>query len=154
MASLAQLTLAQAAEDGIVSGRTQLIAVIVTVVLLGLVLELVRRRRLVERYALLWMLGGVAMVGLAIWRQGLEWLADLAGISSPPNALFLIALGVVFGLLLHFSVAISRLGEEAKILAQETARLDQEVRALRANGHVPAPEGEAESEPATERHRG
>jgi hypothetical protein len=111
--------------------RVQIVAVIVTVLLFGFVLELVRRRRLVERYALLWMVVAAALLVLAIWTDLLGSAADLVGIEVPANALFLAAFGVVFLLLLHFSVATSRLSEETKILAQEVARLDQEVRALR-----------------------
>lgn len=118
----------------------QLIAIIATVMAFAVVLELVRRRRLVERYALLWMLMAVGLLILAVWRGLLNILADAAGISFPPNALFLAAFGVVFVLLLHFSVATSRLSEEAKMLAQEVARLDAEVRELQAarNGTGPA----------------
>lgn len=117
------------AAAGDVGTRVQIVAVIVTAIILGTVLELVRRRRLVERYALLWMLAAVALLVLAIWRGALGELADLIGVISPPNALFLIALGVIFVLLLHFSIATSRLSEETKILAQEVARLDAEARA-------------------------
>jgi hypothetical protein len=122
--------------------RAQIVAVIVAGIFLGVVLELVRRRRLVERYALLWMCAAVAMLVLAVWGDGLDTLADAVGIHSPPNALFLVALGVVFILLLHFSIATSRLSEETKILAQEVARLDAELRAARRNGTGPA-NGEA-----------
>jgi hypothetical protein len=128
------LPLAVASEIGT---KAQIFAVIVSAIFLGVVLELVRRRRLVERYALLWMLAAVALLVLAIWRGALNDLADAIGVISPPNALFLIALGVVFVLLLHFSIATSRLSEETKILAQEVARLDAEARAARealANG--------------------
>ena len=114
-----------------VGTKAQIVAVVVAAIFLGVVLELVRRRRLVERYALLWMLAAVGMLVLAVWRDGLNTLADLVGVHSPPNALFLIALGVVFVLLLHFSIATSRLSEETKILAQEVARLDTEARAAR-----------------------
>ena len=112
-----------------VGTKAQIVAVIVAAIFLGVVLELVRRRRLVERYALLWMLAAVAMLVLAVWRDGLKTLADAVGVHSPPNALFLVALGVVFILLLHFSIATSRLSEETKILAQEVARLDAEAKA-------------------------
>ncbi|MGH2964803.1 MAG: DUF2304 domain-containing protein [Solirubrobacterales bacterium] len=114
-----------------VGTKAQIVAVIVAAIFLGVVLELVRRRRLVERYALLWMLAAVAMLVLAVWRDGLKTLADAVGVHSPPNALFLVALGVVFILLLHFSIATSRLSEETKILAQEVARLDAEAKAGR-----------------------
>jgi len=114
-----------------VGTKAQIVAVIVAAILLGVVLELVRRRRLVERYALLWMLAAVAVLVLAVWRDGLKTLANAVGVHSPPNALFLVALGVVFILLLHFSIATSRLSEETKILAQEVARLDAEAKAGR-----------------------
>ncbi len=126
--------------DGNVSSRVQLVAVIVGVVLLAFVLELVRRRQLVERYALIWMVATFALLVLAIWRGLLGDLADLLGIASPVNALFLVALGLTFLLLLHFSVVSSRLGEETKILAQEVARLQQELRAAR--GESPGENGD------------
>ena len=128
------------AVEGGVDTRVQIVAIVVTVLLFGLVLELVRRRRLVERYALLWMSAAFALLVLAVWRDLLNIGSDFLGIAVPANALFLVAFGVIFVLLLHFSVASSRLGDESKILAQEVARLDEEVRRLRAqlNGGQPA----------------
>lgn len=114
--------------------RVRIAAVIVTALLLGFVLELVRRRRLVERYALLWMLVSIALLVLAIWNRLLNSAADLLHIEVPANFLFIAAFGVAFVLLLHFSVATSRLAEETKILAQEVARLDAQLRATHANG--------------------
>lgn len=111
--------------------QIQLIALAVTVLIFVFILDLVRRRRLVERYALLWMIAGFGLIVLAVWRDALELLADVLGIAYPPNALFIVAMGVAFVLLLHFSVATSRLSEETKILAQEVARLDNEVRGMR-----------------------
>lgn len=147
------------AAAGEVGTRVQIVAVIVTAVILGVVLELVRRRRLVERYALLWMVAAAALLVLAIWRGALNQLADLLGIQSGPNALFLVALAVTFVLLLHFSIAISRLSEEAKILAQEVARLDAEARAARqaaANGDPASPASETGllQEPPADREAG
>jgi hypothetical protein len=114
--------------------RVRLVAVAITALMLGVVLELVRRRRLVERYALLWMTVAIALLVLAIWTDLLSWASDRIGIEVPANFLFLAAFGVAFLLLLHFSVATSRLSEETKILAQEVARLDSELRAARSNG--------------------
>lgn len=126
-------------QRGQVSGDAQIIAVVGTVLFLIFVIELVRRRRLVERYALLWMLIALAGVVLAVWNGGLEWIADASGIRSPTNALFLLGLVAVVGVLLNFSVAISRLSEETRILAQTISRLDAENRELR--GEVPAANG-------------
>jgi hypothetical protein len=115
-------------------GRIRIAAVVVTALLVGVVLELVRRRRLVERYALLWMLVSVALLVLAIWNQLLASAADVLHIAVPANFLFIAAFGVAFVLLLQFSIATSRLSEETRILAQEIARLDEELRAAQAAG--------------------
>jgi hypothetical protein len=115
--------------SGDISTRAQIIAVIVTFGIFLFVLELVRRRRLVERYALLWMTAALALLVLAIWTDGLDVLKDLMGIEDAANAIFILAFGVAFLLLLNFSVVSSRLSEETKILAQEVARLDADLRA-------------------------
>jgi hypothetical protein len=111
--------------------KLQLLAILASAVLLGIVFELLRRRRLIERYALIWLGSSVVLLGLAVWKGLLDQLADLMGIAYPPNALFMIAFGFVLLLLLHFSLAISRLSNETKVLAQVVARLDRELRELR-----------------------
>ena len=121
------------AAEGSIDTRVQIVAIVITVLLFGLVLELVRRRRLVERYALLWMSAALALLVLAVWRDLLDIGSDFLGIAVPANALFLVAFAVIFVLLLHFSVATSRLGDETKILAQEVARLDEQQRRLRTS---------------------
>ena len=139
-----------------VGTKAQIVAVMVAAIFLGVVLELVRRRRLVECYALLWMFAAAGMLVLAVWRDGLKTLANLVGVASPPNALFLIGLGVAFVLLLHFSIATSRLSEETKVLAQEVARLDEELRstgtaAANGDGASPAVEAQPSQEASADR---
>ena len=111
--------------------RIQGIAILVTAVLFLLVFELVRRRRLMERYALLWLLSAFVLLVLAAWTGLLEKLAGWVGIATPSNALFVVGFAFVLALLLNFSLAVSRLSDESKILAQEVARLDQELEAAR-----------------------
>jgi hypothetical protein len=108
--------------------RIQLVAIVASGVLLLIVLELVRRRRLLERYALLWLFSALVLLGLAIWRGLLSELAEAIGIIYPPNALFLIAFGFVLVLLLHFSLAVSRLSDQTKVLAQRLALLEKRMR--------------------------
>jgi hypothetical protein len=107
--------------------RIQIVAIIGASGLLLLILELVRRRRLLERYALLWLFSGVVLLALAVWRGALEKLAELVGIAYPPNALFFVAFAFVLMLLLHFSVAVSRLTDQTKVLAQRLALLEERV---------------------------
>lgn len=117
--------------QSVLGQKPQILAIIATVLFLVFVIELVRRRRLVERYALLWIAAAIILVVFAAWEGALDAVANALGIISPPNALFLMGLGTVFVLALNFSVAISRLSEETKILAQEVARLDREQRRIR-----------------------
>jgi hypothetical protein len=135
------LALLPLAAGGDLDVRVRIAAVIAAAVMMGIVLELVRRRRLAERYAIVWMLVTGAMLLLAIWTGLLGYAADKLGIAVPANALFLAAFGVAFLLLLHFSVITTRLSEETKMLAQEVARLDTELRALRGDGVAPGANG-------------
>jgi hypothetical protein len=128
--------------------RVRVAAVIATAFMVGVVLELVRRRRLVERYALVWMIVSVLLLVLAIWTDLLRVAADALHIAVPANFLFLAAIGVAYLLLLHFSVITSRLSEETKVLAQEVARLDVELRTAR-NGTGTDGDGAQAREPST-----
>ena len=108
--------------------RIQVVAIVAAAALILVLLDLVRRRRLLERYALLWLFSAAILLALAIWRDLLADVADLIGVAYPPNALFLIAFGFVLVLLLHFSLAVSRMSDQIKVLAQRLALLDEHVR--------------------------
>jgi hypothetical protein len=118
--------------------RVQLIAILASVGILLLVLELVRRRRLMERYALLWLLSGITLLVLSVWRGLLEGLADVVGIAYAPSALFIVAMAMGLLLLLHFSLVISHLHDQTKVLAQRVGMLQQEVDGLRAERRLDA----------------
>jgi hypothetical protein len=111
-----------------VAARIQLVAILGAVVMLFVVLEMVRRRRLMERYALLWLASAIVLLALASWRSGLAKISHALGVAYPPNALFFIAFGFVLILLLHFSAAVSRLNHQNKSLAQRFALLDERLR--------------------------
>jgi hypothetical protein len=119
--------------------RMQALAILAALGLLVIVLEMVRRRRLMERYALLWMFSALVIFALAVWQGALNRLAELMGIYSAPNALFFIAVGFVLLLLLHFSAAMSRLSDQSKVIAQRHAILEQRVRELEEAKHQPQP---------------
>jgi hypothetical protein len=124
--------------------KLQIVAIVASSTLVLIVFELLRRRRLVERYALLWLGSSLVLLLLSVWTGLLKIVSDAVGIVYPPNALFVIAFGFVLVLLLHFSLAISRLSGETKVLAQKVARLDKDLRRLAAQE---AEEIEAAEEP-------
>ena len=107
--------------------RIQIVAILGSVGLFALVFELVRRRRLMERYALVWLLSATTLLLLSVWRNLLEVFAEAVGVAYAPSALFLVALGFILILLLHYSLVISTLHDQTKVLAQRVGMLQQQV---------------------------
>ncbi len=107
--------------------RTIIVSVAGSLMLLILVLDLVRRRRLREQYALAWLASGVILFILSSSRPLLAFVAQLLGIHYPPSALFLIGFFLFLLVLLHFSAIISRQANEIKDLVQEVALLQWRV---------------------------
>ena len=98
------------------------------------VLDLIRRRRLRERYALLWLATGIVLTALSAWREGLNTIAGWVGVRSyPPAVLFAVGFLFVLAVLLHYSTVISRLSDQNTILAQRLALLEERL-AGRADG--------------------
>jgi hypothetical protein len=104
--------------------RVSIAASVAAILLLFVIFELIRSRRLQERYALLWLLTGVVVLILASWRDALGELSDAVGIAYPPSTLFLATGFFVLVLLLHYSTVISRLSDQNRILAQRLALLE------------------------------
>jgi Uncharacterized conserved protein (DUF2304) len=106
---------------------------IASFVLVLVVLELIRSRRLRERYALLWLATGIVLTALSAWRQGLNTIAGWLGVRSyPPAVLFAVGILFILAVLLHYSTVISRLSDQNVVLAQRMALLEQELRAARS----------------------
>jgi hypothetical protein len=123
----------------VIQTKLQLLAIALTGGLVLLILELIRRRRLMERYSLLWLFSAVVLLVLAAWKGLLQSVADLVGISTASNALFVIAFGFVLVLLLHFSLVVSRLADQNKVLAQRLGLLQQQVDELRSDADEEEP---------------
>ena len=103
-------------------------ATAVSLLLLLGIFELIRSRRLRERYALLWLLTGIVLVVLSAWRGGLNTIAGWLGVRGyPPAVLFAVGLMFVILVLLHYSTVISRLSDQNTILAQRLALLEAKL---------------------------
>jgi hypothetical protein len=108
--------------------KVSIAAAVASVLLLLVVFELIRRRRLRERYALLWLLTGIVLLVLSLWRGGLNTIAGWVGIETyPPAVLFAIASFFILAVLLHYSTVISKLSDQSTILAQRVALLEAEL---------------------------
>jgi hypothetical protein len=92
------------------------------------ILELVRRRKLREDYSLLWLATGLVLLLLSLSRPALDTIANALGvITYPPAALFAVAILFVLFILLHFSMALTKLSRENKQIAQQMAILAYEL---------------------------
>jgi hypothetical protein len=136
-----------------VQTRLQIISILVSGGLFLFVFELVRRKRLLERYALLWLFAAAVLLGLSVWGDLLDRISTTVGVQYGPAALFAVALGFVVVLMLHFSLVISRLADQNKILAQRVALLERRLTAAVGAGDededaadAPAPQVGATSE--------
>ena len=123
--------------------RIQVVSIVAMAGVFTLVLELVRRRRLMERYALLWLFASTVLLAMAVWNDALLWFARTVGVAYAPSALFAAALGFVVLLLLHFSLVISRLADQNKLLAQRIGLLQRRVDELEVSRAMAEVEREA-----------
>ncbi len=117
------MRLVLAAEAGQVhlTSQTRIVAAVLAIVFMLMILELIRRDRLQERYSVIWFVAGLGMLAGAAFPGLLEVVANLMGVRNTNVALFSIVLLLLLGLALNFSVIMSRQAAEITRLAQERA---------------------------------
>jgi hypothetical protein len=101
--------------------------IVAGLLMIALVVELVRRGSLGERYALLWILLAAAIIVLSAWPALLQKLADLLKIYYPPSIIFGLAFLFIFGIMIHFSAVLSRQSKGYNRMAQRLSVLEEKV---------------------------
>ena len=101
--------------------QARIVAAILAVLFMALILELIRRDRLLERYSIVWFLLGLAMLVGAAFPYLLELIAKAMGVRDATIALFSMVLLILLGLSLNFSVIASRQAKQITRLAQQSA---------------------------------
>jgi hypothetical protein len=142
--------LALAADDPTVrlTSQSRILAAVIAIVFMAMILELIRRHRLQERYSVIWFMAGLAMLAGAAFPGLLEVVADAMGVRDTNVALFSLVLLLLLGLALNFSVIVSRQSEQITRLAQERAleRAHEELPPLdSADAHLESPDPQLES---------
>jgi hypothetical protein len=117
------------------------LGIVGSVVVLVAIVEMMRRHRLREKYAVIWFLVAVGVLGLALFPGLLAATANLVGVQVPANLLFFVGSLVLLVLTLQHSYELGRLEEKTRTLAEEIALLRLEVTELRRRPPVvpPAP---------------
>jgi len=103
------------------TSQTRIIAAVLALAFMALVLELIRRDKLQERFSVVWFVAGLGMLVGAAFPGLLSVVADAMGVRDTNVALFSIMLLFLLGLALNFSVTMSRQAAQITRLAQERA---------------------------------
>nr|WP_201469358.1 DUF2304 domain-containing protein [Microbacterium hydrocarbonoxydans] len=108
-------------------------AIGLAIVILGVVLALLLKRQLREKYAIIWLVIGLAVLLLGIFPQALLFITASLGFQVPANLLFTLAIFLLLAVSLHLSWELSQGEEEIRRLAEEAAigRLERETHARR-----------------------
>jgi hypothetical protein len=105
----------------------RILSIVIACLVLFVVIEMMRRRKLREKYAGVWLVVAVGVVVLAVVPSAAQFLAKLSGVETPSNFVFLLA-GVVLALVsLHLSTEVGHLEEEVRTSVEETALLRCEL---------------------------
>ena len=115
-----------------ISKTFQAVLFVAVIVYLFLLVLLLKKKRLLLKYSLLWLFAGLVMLILVLFPGILDWFAHILGIFSPVNALFAFILFCVIILLVSLTAIVSAQNEKIKRLIQREAILDEEIRALKA----------------------
>jgi len=107
---------------------SRIVTIGLSLCLMLLIFELVRRKKLKEKYALLWLLSGSVIFLLAIFDKLLDWITRLLGITLPINTVFFFGIFFVILINLHFSLVISNLSNQNKIIAQKLSLLETKTK--------------------------
>jgi hypothetical protein len=113
-----------------ISMKLNLFAVVGSLLLLLLILELVRRRDLKERYSLMWMITGALFLTISVRLDILYGISRSLGFSVPSNALFFFGVLFLVLIVLGLNVVTSHLAEKNRILTQEVVLLKKRVEDL------------------------
>jgi hypothetical protein len=103
--------------------RLDVFVFVVGVLNLAVVVEFVRRRRLLETFALLWIAVGVLGVAAALGRSLLDDVADAFGITYGASFVLASACAFLLFVCMSLSLHVSRLEHRTEVLAEEVAFL-------------------------------
>ena len=110
--------------------RIQFIAILISLIIAGTIFQLIRKKKLLEQYSLLWFFSAIVLLIFSVWRDLLDKMAGAMGIYYAPSALLVIVIFCGFLLFLNFSLVISKLTNQSKSLAQEIALLQNKLEKL------------------------
>lgn len=113
--------------ENVISYRLQIIAISIALLFMFFIFRLITRGKLREEYSFIWIACTALLLLFAIWRNGLDIIANLLGIYYAPSLIFLGAIFAMVIFLVHLSVVNSRQHKQIKNLTQEMALLKEKL---------------------------
>lgn len=107
--------------------RTQIFVIVIAVLALVILVNMLRKRTLELRYALLWVVMAIGILIFACFPGLTKWLAGVLGIDTPINMLFFAGFCFALAIIFFLTVVISRMANRVKKLTQEMALLKKEL---------------------------
>ena len=118
----------------------QYVSILGSIIFIGLIIMLIRNKRIKEEFAILWLFFGGVFLLLSVWRGSLEVIARVLGIAYAPAAIFLILIIAIISILIHLSLITSRLTDQAKVMIQELGLLKMEMDTMKKKSKTDRPE--------------
>jgi hypothetical protein len=112
------------------SVASYILGIVAALLVLGVVIEMLRRRRLRERHAIWWLVAGILALIIGVFPQVLAWVAGLVGVEVPTNLVFFASLAVLFLVCLQHSSELTVLEAQSQTLAQDAALLELRITEL------------------------
>lgn len=110
--------------------------ILAALITLGVVVEMLRRRRLRERHAVWWLIAGLLALIIGVFPQVLDWAALLTGVEVPANLIFFVSIAILFLVCIQHSAELTELEAETRLLAEEIALQDLRLRQLEGGSGI------------------
>jgi hypothetical protein len=116
-----------------VTVASYILGIVSALIVLGVVIESLRRHHLRERHAVWWLLAGFIALIVGIFPGLLGWAAALVGVTVPTNLVFFLSISVLFLVSIQHSGELTELESETRTLAESVALQDLRIRELEAS---------------------
>ncbi|PDQ36397.1 MAG: hypothetical protein B5766_00810 [Candidatus Lumbricidophila eiseniae] len=107
-----------------------ILGIVSAIVTLGVVVELLRRRRLRERHALWWLVAGLLALVIGVYPPIVQAAAELIGVQVPANLVYFVSIAILVLVNIQHSAELTSLEAKNRVLAEEIALLDMRLNSL------------------------
>jgi hypothetical protein len=104
--------------------ETYVLGIVSALLVLVVVIELLRRRKLRERHAIWWLLAGTLALVVGVFPDILTWASKLIGVAVPTNLIFFVSIAILFLVCLQHSSELTRLESQTRALAERIALME------------------------------